>query len=107
MVLSDLLADLRGGVGGDEVDRDPADALLSERGGQRAQALLAAGNEHEPCIGLSREAARGRLADPARGAGDHRDERLAWGLWLAVHGIRELGCGWPLCAVAPARRGAD
>ena len=43
-------------------------APLAELGGERAQALLAPGDEHERGAGLAREAARGGLADAARGA---------------------------------------
>ena len=44
-----------------------------QRFGQRPQALLAAGDEDELGAGLAREPDRGRLPDPARGAGDQRD----------------------------------
>ena len=75
MALAHVLADARGRV---VVERSTATKLtrsLAERGGQRAQPLLAAGDEHERGSGLAREPARGRLADPARGAGDQHHAR--------------------------------
>ena len=54
-----------------EVDGDVG-RLAGQRLGQLAQALLAAGDEDQLGAGLAREPPRGRLADPARGAGDQR-----------------------------------
>ena len=54
-------------VGGD-VGRAAADPLR-----ERAQAVLAAGDEHQPQAVLARQPQRGRLADPARGARDDRE----------------------------------
>ena len=60
----------------------PGRAVLGEVAGaeagaqlrrQRAQAILAAGDEHELGAVLAGEQAGGRLADPARGAGDDGD----------------------------------
>ena len=58
---------LLGEVGGDEARARP------ELGGELAQALLAAGHEHELRAVLAGEQAGGRLADAARGAGDDGD----------------------------------
>ena len=58
---------LLGEVGGEEARARP------ELGGELAQALLAAGHEHELRAVLAGEQARGGLADAARGAGDDGD----------------------------------
>ena len=56
---------------------------------ERIQAILPAGNEDQTSIGFTREQPRGRLADPARGARDQRDERHQLPcLWRAI-GERE------------------
>ena len=59
----------------DEVDRYYARA--AELVGELAEALLAPGDEHEPPAGLARDVPRRGLADPARGAGDERDQVVA------------------------------
>jgi hypothetical protein len=65
VALEHVLADARGCVLVEQVRRDVADTPLAELGGERAQALLAAGDEHERAPGLAREAARGCFADAA------------------------------------------
>jgi hypothetical protein len=52
---------------------DGEDGRVAEFAGERAQALLTAGDEHYARAGLARQAACGGLADTARGAGDERD----------------------------------
>ncbi len=71
VVLEHVLADARGRVVVEQVDGDEADAAARRaRSASAAQALLAPGDEHERRAGLAREAARGRFADAAGGAGD-------------------------------------
>ena len=70
----------------EEVGGDVADAPLAELSGERAQALLAAGDEHERGIRLAGEPARGGLADAAGGAGDEHHTRVVGvSAWLG-HG---------------------
>jgi hypothetical protein len=57
----------------EEVDRDPAHALLPQLAGQRAQTLLATRDQYERGARLAGETARRRFADSARGAGDEDD----------------------------------
>jgi len=70
VALGDVVADQRGRILVGQVDGDEAHAVLAEGAGQCAQALLAAGDEHERCVRLTGESARGRFPDPAGGAGD-------------------------------------
>ena len=53
--------------------RSAATKLAAELRGERAQALLAAGDEHEAGAVVAGEQAGGRLADAARGTGDDDD----------------------------------
>ena len=73
VVLGDVLEDARGCVLLDEVGGDEGGPLGSERGGEGAQAILAAGDEHERCAGLAGEPPGGGFADSAGGAGDDDD----------------------------------
>jgi hypothetical protein len=78
--LEHMLAHARGRVLVEQVGRKEAHARgaahgggAPERGGEIAQALLAAGDEHECGFGLAGEAAGGGLADAARGSGNQHD----------------------------------
>ena len=72
MVLFDVGKDARGGVGLGEVDGEVG-GPAGQRFGQGPQALLAPRDEDQLGAGLAGEPLRGRLADPAGGAGDeHR-----------------------------------
>ena len=79
VALEHVLADARGRVLVEQVDGEEADALLAQLERERAQALLAAGDEHERGGGLAREPAGGGLADAAGGAGDEHDARTMSG----------------------------
>ncbi len=68
-MLGDVGANALGGVGLGEVDGEVGGAA-GQRLGQRPQALLAAGDEDQLGARLAGESLRGRLADPARRAGD-------------------------------------
>jgi hypothetical protein len=69
VALEHVRADTRGRVVVEQVDGEEADAPLTQLGGERAQALLTTGDEHERRVGLARETARGGFADAAGGAG--------------------------------------
>ena len=69
MALEHVLVHAPGCVVVEQIDGDEADAPLTELGGERAQALLAAGDEHEQGVRLPREPARGGFADATGGAG--------------------------------------
>ena len=70
MAFEHVVADPFGCVVLEQVDRHIADTLGAELLGETAQALLAAGNQHQLGAGLAGEAACGRLSDAAGGAGD-------------------------------------
>ena len=65
-------ADARGGLGVDEVGGDERGGR-PERARERAEAVLAAGDEHQGRAGLPGQALRRGLADAARRAGDQVD----------------------------------
>ena len=78
---------------------------LAEHGGQIAQALLAARDEHERGARLAREPPRGRLADAAGGAGDHGDQRRSLGAVSCCHDSARISVGGSVRArVLPIRR---
>ena len=79
-----MLEDARRGVVVEQVGGEEADAL-AELVGERAQALLAPGDEHQRPAGLAREPPRGRLADAARGAGDEHHARRGRGVTCVWH----------------------
>ena len=64
-MLLHVRADARGRVFVEEIDGNPADALLAQRGGQRAQAILTSRDEYERGARLAGETASRRFADPA------------------------------------------
>ena len=75
-----VIADARGRVVVEQVDRKEARAPVTAHGGgaaelgrEVAQALLAASDKHERGSGLAGEPARGGLADAAGGAGNQHD----------------------------------
>ena len=71
MLLLDVGAHPLGGPGLGQVDGDVG-GPAGQRLGERAQPLLATGDEDQLGAGLAGQPPRGRLADPTRSAGDHR-----------------------------------
>ena len=84
VVLGDVGGDPLGRVVVDEVDRDPG-RRRPELGGERAEAVGAAGDEHELRARLAGQPPRRGLADAARRAGHERDERATGGERGARH----------------------
>ena len=87
VTLEHVIADARGRVVVEQVDGEEAHALLAELGGELAQALLPARDEHERGAGLAREPSGGGLADPAGGAGDEHHAGSAGWIDALCHGF--------------------
>jgi len=91
VALAHVVVDARGRVLVEQVYGEEAHSLLSELSGELAQALLAAGNQHEGSTGLAGETACSGLANAAGGTGDKHHGVLVWVTGRLCHGFR-LAC---------------